>query len=92
MCWQLAGVSYSQRASLPMGRSALRPQVQIEPHRGRHAAAQLPGQVGPKYTGILQALQTIVREEGIRVPPPPPFPPPSPPQPPPDTPPTSQSN
>lgn len=42
-------------------------QVQIEPHRGRHAAALLPGQVGPKYTGLIQAVRTIVREEGIQL-------------------------
>jgi len=50
----------------PLDVLKIRFQVQIEPHRGRHAAALLPGQVGPKYTGLIQAVRTIVREEGIQ--------------------------
>ena len=41
------------------------PQVQLEPIRRVSGGAA--GQLAPKYTGMLQAVRTIVREEGVLV-------------------------
>lgn len=51
----------------PLDVLKIRFQVQLEPLRPRGAAKLLPQQVAPKYTGLVQALRTIVREEGIQV-------------------------
>ena len=40
-------------------------QVQLEPIR--RASGGAAGQLAPKYTGMLQAVRTIVREEGVLV-------------------------
>ena len=55
----------------PLDVLKIRFQVQVEPV-SRRAAARLAAQKGssavlPKYTGIWQALRTIVKEEGIQV-------------------------
>ena len=40
-------------------------QVQLEPIR--RVSGSAAGQLAPKYTGMLQAVRTIVREEGVLV-------------------------
>ena len=40
-------------------------QVQLEPIK--RATAGAAGQLAPKYTGMIQAVRTIVREEGVLV-------------------------
>ena len=47
------------------GLLAARVQVQLEPIRRVSGGAA--GQLAPKYTGMLQAVRTIVREEGFLV-------------------------
>ena len=59
-------------ASFPLGHGlvvdaapVIAVQVQLEPIR--RATGGAAGQLAPKYTGMLQAVRTIVREEGVLV-------------------------
>jgi solute carrier family 25 thiamine pyrophosphate transporter 19 len=51
----------------PLDVLKIRFQVQTEPVSRRAATATLSGGSLPKYTGIMQALGTIIREEGVVV-------------------------
>ena len=53
---------YSRRPYIALAHSL---QVQLEPIRRVSGGAA--GQLAPKYTGMLQAVRTIVREEGVLV-------------------------
>lgn len=50
----------------PLDVLKIRFQVQVETKRDRAAAVMMAAQRSPKYTGMIQALRTIVREEGIQ--------------------------
>ncbi|KAK9817908.1 hypothetical protein WJX72_004133 [[Myrmecia] bisecta] len=50
----------------PLDVLKIRFQVQIEPICKGASTAALPGQIASKYTGIGQALKTILKEEGIQ--------------------------
>ena len=60
-----AGTARSHHQRLVPSCSVVSLQVQLEPIRRVSGGAA--GQLAPKYTGMLQAVRTIVREEGVLV-------------------------